>query len=612
MTGQTAQQNNPVQANPVDMARDVARLGVDATVAYERTDLETRLRDAVARLSRPDTVVCVVGEFKQGKSSLVNALIGDQVCPVDDDMATSAITVLRYNESPGITVRRAQDEEIITESIDRHQLAEFASERGNQENQRRVELIEVGLPNRLLGAGVTLVDTPGAGGVVSGYAAATLAFLQTADALLFVSDASAELSAPEIEFLKQAQQKCPVVIVVQSKIDLYPAWKRITAINQGHLQRAGISAPIIPVSSVIRNISLERQSRDLNTESGFPLLLDTLKTEVLDRAQTVAARRALADTRNAALQMITTYKAEVGVLENPESAQQTLQTLEQTKEKLNHLRGPAARWSVVLNDGFAVINTQIDYQFRSSMRTLLRSVEEKVEESDPASNWEEIGNELRSDVSNAVEETFTRLTNDTAELRATIVALLQDEFAEIDAVSGPNAQIDVLSMWTEKEIETETVTGKLFQGLNAMRGSYMGLLMVGMLGNLVGIAMIGPLLIGAGILFGGRHIMEERKKQVTKRRQQARTFVRQFIDDVQFEVGTRIRETIRDLQRELRDHFTERLNELLRTYAEAASATQQTLQKDQATRERRLTDLRSRIDKLTELQRRIEIVEARL
>ncbi|MBP9053400.1 MAG: dynamin family protein, partial [Ilumatobacteraceae bacterium] len=71
-----------------------------------RNDLAGRAAVAAARLRRPSTIVCVVGEFKQGKSSLVNALLGQQVCPVDDDLATSAITLVRYAEQPGAIVRR--------------------------------------------------------------------------------------------------------------------------------------------------------------------------------------------------------------------------------------------------------------------------------------------------------------------------------------------------------------------------------------------------------------------------------------------------------------------------------------------------------------------------
>ena len=66
----------------------------------ERPDLAQRATAAAARLERPNTVVCVVGEFKQGKSSLVNGLLGRTICPVDDDLATSAITLVRYGDEP--------------------------------------------------------------------------------------------------------------------------------------------------------------------------------------------------------------------------------------------------------------------------------------------------------------------------------------------------------------------------------------------------------------------------------------------------------------------------------------------------------------------------------
>ena len=75
----------------------------------ERPDLAERVSAAAARLRRPSTVVCVVGEFKQGKSSLVNALLGQNVCPVDDDLATSAITLVRWAEEAGAVVRRKAD-----------------------------------------------------------------------------------------------------------------------------------------------------------------------------------------------------------------------------------------------------------------------------------------------------------------------------------------------------------------------------------------------------------------------------------------------------------------------------------------------------------------------
>src|ERR671924_251900 len=48
--------------------------------------------------------VFVVGEFKQGKSSLVNALLNAPICPVDDDIATSVPTAVGYAEQPKAAV----------------------------------------------------------------------------------------------------------------------------------------------------------------------------------------------------------------------------------------------------------------------------------------------------------------------------------------------------------------------------------------------------------------------------------------------------------------------------------------------------------------------------
>ena len=596
----------------MQFARDVVKLGVDATTAYERPDLNERIQIGLDRLDRPDTIVCVTGEFKKGKSALVNGLIGDDYCPVDDDVATSAIIVLRHGDEPSITVRRHEEDETVVEPITRDQIPAFATETGNPENARNVEFVELQVRNGLLSRGVTLVDTPGSGTLASGYGAATLAFLQSADALIFVTDCSQELIEPEIEYLRQATERCATVLVAMTKIDLYPEWRRIVEINRGHLERAGLDAPILPISTTLRQIALKERERALNEESGYPELLEALRTEILDQSGKRAAVDALNATRSATDQMISAYQSELDILEDPERAAEEIARLEEAKERLNALRGAGSRWATVMNDGFAVLTSNVDYQFRSTMRGILRGTEDRIEEIDPSSEWDEITEHLQSDIAKAVEEAFNRIDDDVGQLRDTIAALLRDETTGLIQVSSGDLTIKVEDMWTEREIENENIGQKVFKGLNAMRGSYMGLLMVGMLGNFVGLAMVTPLLIGAGLLFGGRQFLEERKRDVTRKRQQARTFIRQFVDDVQFEAGTRIRETTRDFQREMRDYYTDRIGELAQTYTEAVQNTQNSLKQDASTREVRMKDLATRVEKLTELRRRVGIAEERL
>ncbi|MBA3339253.1 MAG: dynamin family protein, partial [Geodermatophilaceae bacterium] len=119
-----------------------------------RTDLAVRVDTAAARLRRPATLICVVGEFKQGKSSLVNALIGQDLCPVDDDLATSAITVLHHGDTAQTVVHRRDDGRKVTEVVSSDELATYVSERGNPDNTRRIDRVDVAMPNALLDRGL--------------------------------------------------------------------------------------------------------------------------------------------------------------------------------------------------------------------------------------------------------------------------------------------------------------------------------------------------------------------------------------------------------------------------------------------------------------------------
>ena len=112
---------------------------------------------------------------------------------------------------------------------------------GNRGNNRRAGQVEAGCRATAAG-GLEIVDTPGVGGLSSVHGAATMAALPTADAVLLVSDASQEYTAPELEFLRQAIRLCPNVACVLTKTDLYPEWRRIAELDRGHLRARAIEA----------------------------------------------------------------------------------------------------------------------------------------------------------------------------------------------------------------------------------------------------------------------------------------------------------------------------------------------------------------------------------
>ena len=568
--------------------------------ALGRDDLVNRATAAGARLHRPSTIVCVVGEFKQGKSSLVNGLLGDEVCPVDDDLATSAITLVRYGEHPSAVVRRRVDDQPVAEQIPPAELAGWVSEIGNPGNHKQVERVDITAPSAILRQGLTLVDTPGMGGLGAGHAAATLAFLPFADGLVFVSDASAELSAPEVAFLRRAVELCPTVLFAQTKTDLYPEWERIVDINRGHLVRAGVDIPLVAVSSVLRSEALVRRDRHLNALSRFPELIDSLGTGIVQPAKATAEERSKADIRGITGLVRTALDDEKRMLADPSIVARATADLQRASDRLEHLRGPGAKWTVVVGDRVTELSNAVSYQFRSGMRTISRLMDELVEDLKTGEQWDAMVREMQAQVADEVTRVFVAMEQGRADVHAEVATLLQDEHLLLPTMRGRHdAAVDVAELWQGKALDTPDARGrkaKVMGGLTGLRGAQGGVVMFGMMGQFLPAAAAtllasNPVLLGAGALFGGLQLSEDRKRKVAMRRQSARQQVRQFLDDVQFEVTNETSQLVRDLQRDMRDEFGDRLAELQRTYAETAQRAQHLASQTQEQARRRSAEI---------------------
>jgi GTP-binding protein EngB required for normal cell division len=159
----------------------------------------------------------VAGQFKRGKTSLINALIGAELLPVAVVPLTSVITVLSYG--PKVTAT------IVYESGERHPipvdaLAAYVTERGNPNNEKRVREAHVTCPSRWLVGGIRLIDTPGVGSVYESNTDVTQRFLPQSDAVLFVLSVDQPLSAAECEFLASIRPYAQRIFFLLNKADL--------------------------------------------------------------------------------------------------------------------------------------------------------------------------------------------------------------------------------------------------------------------------------------------------------------------------------------------------------------------------------------------------------
>src|SRR4030095_480830 len=150
----------------VQQALSVVDLGRQAPKAAGRRALTQRLTQTRKRLADPAFHVFVIGEFKQGKSSLVNALLNAPVCPVDDDIATAVPTAIGFGDAPARVLSDPggapsdPDREPIREEIEVDQVARHVTEASDPTGERRVTSVDVLLPRKLLSDGLVIVDTP--------------------------------------------------------------------------------------------------------------------------------------------------------------------------------------------------------------------------------------------------------------------------------------------------------------------------------------------------------------------------------------------------------------------------------------------------------------------
>lgn len=600
MNDSTTSQRSP----EMDRAIEIFDGAVVSAKALNREDLGGLLVNSRKKLLDPTVTVLVVGEFKQGKSSLINALINAPICPVDDDVATCVPTIIEHADAPIARIYKQSDnpeQEAESEEISVNDLSSYASELGNPQNHKGIQSVEVGLPRQFLQQGVRIVDTPGVGGLESSHSISTLGALPMAEAVLFVSDASQELTAPEISFLETAIEMCPNVILIMTKIDFYPEWRLIKELNEGHLRRIGIDPRVISVSSPLRTTAVQTKDRALNEECGFPELVQLLKHEVVDAAEQVVLNAAMANVISVLDQLGSALRTEKDLIEDPSRGQEIVAELEKTKAQAESLRTAASKWQSTLNDGFADLSSNIDHDLRERIRRVSTEVDELINESDPA----EIANELYPWIEQRImaqivgnyrfltdeaEELATRVEEHFAGDESNLVAALdiRPPVPKLEAIGG-------LSGDEASEVKKPSV-------LMAMRSSYGGMMMFGMLGSVVGLAMFGPITLGAGVLMGRKAMKDDKERQLVMRRQQAKVALRKYVDEINFKVTKDSRDTLRKVQREIRDTNLERAKLLQRTTTEALQAAQSAMKTSQSDKQQRLASITGSLDRLSRIE----------
>jgi GTP-binding protein EngB required for normal cell division len=224
-------------------------------IVTERGLVEFRstIAGIVERLEDQSLEIAVFGRVSSGKSSLLNAILGENILPVGVTPITAVPTRLCYQQTPSLSVWYAGRP---AETIDMSRLAEFASESGNPSNQKRVTRMVVHFPSARLREGVTLVDTPGLGSLATSGAAETLAYLPSCDLGVVLIDAGSTITQEDLETIQALYRAAIPVQVLLSKADLLSAVDRERMLNyvrQSIRNEYRLDLPVHAISALTSN-----------------------------------------------------------------------------------------------------------------------------------------------------------------------------------------------------------------------------------------------------------------------------------------------------------------------------------------------------------------------
>jgi hypothetical protein len=579
---------------------DVLDSATQACLVHGRTDLAAGLRARRTQLLDPALWVVVLGESGQGKSQLINALINAPVCPVGDAGTTGTPTVVRHAEQPTALLVHRTARTSLT-------VAEAAAHIRGRDALRA----EIGVPRALLAGGLTLVDTPATVTTTDGgwrtALGGGLGAHPPADTVVLASAATAELTVAELDLLRDAAATVPNVVVALTKTDLAADWRAVADRNRQRLASAGLTAVVIPVSSVLRLHAARSGDAALNAESGFPELIGRLNRDLAGKGLELARTAAAQASRSALEQVATPLRARLTSVSAPSQA---MARLTEAQSALDDVRRRHIRWQNTLNDDISDLVSNIEYDLRDRTRQLLRTVDETFNNADPMTAWDEYAAWLDGELKAAAEANFGWLIAQCEWISHRVAA----HFGEY----GPDAlptwrmhvpdDLDRLVPTIEQPgVEKFTLTQKALTGL---RGSYGGILMVGLATSLAGMPLINPVSVGAGAILGGKTVHDESKTLLKRRQAAARTRTQRHVDDFFLLVSKEAKDTVRQAHRLLRDHFlalTDRLQDAIvhsvRTAKLAADA-------DVAETERRQREIEISLRELAGLYRRAQQLQS--
>jgi GTP-binding protein EngB required for normal cell division len=190
----------------------------EAAVRFHITSLNRQIEVCESLLSRNPLIdVAILGQFKAGKSSFINSLIGRDILPVGVIPVTTVVTRLCHGARERAVVSFLDG---TRREVDLTALGEYISESQNPSNEKQVAVVDIELPSLGRYPGLRLVDTPGLGSVFTCHQEVSENWLPEVGAAVLAISADRPLSENDLDLIEDLSHHTPRIVILLTKADL--------------------------------------------------------------------------------------------------------------------------------------------------------------------------------------------------------------------------------------------------------------------------------------------------------------------------------------------------------------------------------------------------------
>lgn len=557
-------QTAPTTRSPrqsVQRAADIARrYGLEGAADHARNLLDAKFRRGT---------VVVVGEVKRGKSSLVNALFGRRdLLPVDVLTCTAApirVTVdpeADPQAAPLVRLVRGERRDEITVGELPRWVTVGEDGRGVVTPDGDVDQIpsaaEISLGDRRLPK-VTIIDTPGVGGLDEHAVTAALHEARGAGLLLMVCDASTPITAPEMEILRTARESTGGVVVAVTKTDKnVRRWRSIVEDDRRLIeQHLGVSVPVIGVSSLRAADAAEHPDPEraaaIDERSGIAELRRVI-TDFLRTPQELGERAALESVRATLHGIHAGVDKDLRLHTEPSKA---VEELEAEKTELEQFREQSSEWEQLFQRDIQVTRNRITDQLDQDLEAMRVAWTQRIEKESLRvlrSKPQVFTSQIEAELADIMERTIGQLLDAITSHARNLFPDNPETAAEITA-----SVLETLTTGDVSGREVDKKTKNLLDPSVVM----MGMLGAGLLAPLIPVApLAGGVWIGVNMAYramrnGKQHLVTWLRETSGKARQSTTRIFDTVIASARTEIMLKYRSDLRRRQKELQTRIEE-------------------------------------------------------